>query len=296
MASDNLLAGLEGLFQGISGTAVPIIQNSIKMRQQGALQAQNDERDLQNKIRFLPYQTQAQTSLLQSEQPFKLEQIMASQQPTTVLGRTGNEIGNYPGRVGFLPSSPEDKLSGMREPGINTLIGKRATELDNLFGEATKQKTALPQIRKLKNLVETEGVTGKAGQAKAFFAPYAEALGFTPESFSKAQTFQLMSRLLSGPLRTEIVGSGQVSNYEQELLSKLSGGGEAGKQAALELFNYYESVGKRKVDDYNSMRSNSISLSPRFGEMYTPIDIQEEKQPKTGGGNRPPLSSFYRGK
>lgn len=71
MASDNLLAGLEGLFQGIAGTAVPMIQNSIKMRQQAEMQRQNDERDFRNKINFMPYQLEQQKQLSAYNQSLK---------------------------------------------------------------------------------------------------------------------------------------------------------------------------------------------------------------------------------
>lgn len=87
MADDNILAGLEGFFQGIAGTAVPIIQNNIKARQQAELARQNDERDLQNKIRFMPYQ------LNQEKQLAAYNQGLKPAQTQFVVDEDGNQVG-----------------------------------------------------------------------------------------------------------------------------------------------------------------------------------------------------------
>lgn len=122
MANDNLLAGLEGLFQGIAGTAVPLIQNSIKAKQQAALQAQNDERDLQNKIRFLPYQ------LAQEKQMSAYNQSLKPSDTEVVVDENGLPIGQpfvgQPGggTVGITKVGKDTSMDYIS--GLDILLGR----------------------------------------------------------------------------------------------------------------------------------------------------------------------------
>ncbi|MEK7578254.1 MAG: hypothetical protein AAB456_00850 [Patescibacteria group bacterium] len=162
MASDNLLAGLEGLFQGIAGTAVPIIQNSIKTRQQGALQAQNDERDFQNKINFLPYQ------LNQEKQLSAYQQGLKPSDTQIVVDEAGNQIGQP------FVGQPGGGSVGITKVGKDT-SGDYISGLDILLGRPDLKDTINPNKKYNKSMLPFlkpgAGTTKKLeGQGDAEFA------------------------------------------------------------------------------------------------------------------------------
>jgi hypothetical protein len=163
-----------------------------------------------------------------------------------------------------------------------SMINKTLAELPKMKKEANAQETAIKSIDKNLKLIETGQVTGKGGQFKAFIAPYAEMLGVNIKSLSDAQAFQLMSRAIVGPMRLEIVGSGPVSNYEQELMNKISGGGGASRDAAKELLEHWKARAQSKIDDYNNTVTGFTEFYPASGKIYKPIGQSTVKQDPLG--------------
>lgn len=160
-------------------------------------------------------------------------------------------------------SSPEDRIH----------IRELSKDLPKLKDDAIKQNRNISTIDSALNLLKTGTVTGKMGQFKAFIQPYAEAMGVDTKSMSDAQTFQLLTRTITGPMRLDIVGPGAVTEYEQQLIKQMSGGGGTGQAAALELLNYYKQVAKDKVLNYNSTLEGAISIDPTFSKYHKKINI-----------------------
>lgn len=123
------------------------------------------------------------------------------------------------------------------------------------------------------DLVE-KGVTGKGGQVKAVLAPYAEWLGYKGEELSDAQAFQLMSRVITGPMRTDIVGPGPVTEWEQKLMITAGGGGGAAKSAAITLLKHWRKRTKSNIDTYNDTVKGMSSMFPNIKTLYSPIEIE----------------------
>jgi hypothetical protein len=286
--SDNLMAGLAGVADAGRSVFDKLIDYELRRRSK-----EKDYLDEFNQFqKKLPLETQSRieieqarprtTYIQQGDGTFVPVEGRVSRTPTIrppalyqpMNSQTGELIGE-PTANRPVPIRP---ASEPKEPGIESLIRGRDVELRKLRSDANPQKTTIPSINKLLNLIEKEGVTGKGGQVKAFIAPYAEAIGASSDELENAQTFQLLSRLLAGPMRLDIVGSGPVSNYEQQLLKELSGGGGTAKGAAKELLTYYKGIAHRKVSDYNSAAEDSISLSPRFKDIYKPIKVDEGNQ------------------
>jgi len=149
-------------------------------------------------------------------------------------------------------------------------VKKGLVEMPKLQSAAQTAMNSKQQIQRARELMK-QGVTGKGGQLKAFLAPYAEMLGVPSEEMSKAQAYQLFTRAIIGPLRLDLIGAGPVSEWEQKLMQRLSGGGGVAKEAAVELLNYYESLADNKVKLYNDTTEGLAPLYPRIRELYKPM-------------------------
>lgn len=155
------------------------------------------------------------------------------------------------------------------------LIKKTMGEMPKLKKDAISANTGITQINRTLDLVK-QGVTGKGGQIKAFLAPYAEAMGINSKSLSEAQTFQLLTRAIIGPMRLEIVGPGPVSEWEQQLMQKISGGGGAAKEAATELLSHWRKLSQDKIENYNNTLEGFSEIYPNIKRVYQPIPTSNQ--------------------
>lgn len=172
--------------------------------------------------------------------------------------------------------------------GDKEYIEATTKELPKLKAEANTASNSLTQIDKALKMVATGKVTGKGGQLKAFIAPYAEMFGVDTAKLSDAQAYQLFTRVITGPMRLDLVGGAQISDYEQKLWNMLSGGGGVSRAAARELLTYYKSVATSKINNYNNTVDSLSKVYPRSKEIYQRIG--SSSQPKTSSGNTGMLS------
>ena len=162
---------------------------------------------------------------------------------------------------------------GNQSPYDKQIVTKTLTELPKLKKAAIEGQNTLKQTKRALELIE-KGVTGKGGQLKAFLAPYAEMIGMPNDNLNDAQAFQLFARAIIGPMRLEMIGPGPVSEWEQQLMQKLSGGGGAAKPAAKELIGYYRQLAQGKVDNYNQTLEGITQIAPVIGKVYQPFKTE----------------------
>ena len=160
--------------------------------------------------------------------------------------------------------------------------------LPKLKEEAMGANGSIERIDTMLNLVKG-GVGGKKGQILSALAPYAEMIGVNTKSMNDAQTYEIMAKTIGGSMRMQIVGPGPVSNYENQLLQKISGGGSAATPAATELLSYYRKMAKEKVDDYNGSVDAVSEFSPATRKIYRPIGQGATPARVKGGSNKDPL-------
>lgn len=169
---------------------------------------------------------------------------------------------------------------GQKE-GIKNLMDITLNELPKYRETASKQVGNIPRIDRAIELIDSPGgVTGKGGYWKSLFAPYAEVLGYSEEemkNYSDAQLYQVLTRLIVGPMRLEIIGPGPVAVYEQELMQKVSGGGATAKAAARELLGYYKQQAQLPIDTYNTMVGSATKLVPAVGDTWKPLEVTKQK-------------------
>ena len=162
-------------------------------------------------------------------------------------------------------------------------------------GQMTDKDIIMPQVRALpkmkenavqaqkrvqlyENLTEMaeKGAGGLVPGLKAALSPVLEALGMDAKIESEAQAYQLMARAGVGSMRLMLVGSGQVSNYEQDLMQRLSGGSiKTSREAAKLLFKYYAQESRATVLSYNQTIKDLAEAEPRVGMIYKPIQMKE---------------------
>lgn len=274
MASDNIIAGAAGGLQGINDLLGQFINYQYQRR------LKNDDMlgELNQYEQKLKIQQPYEENKLRLESELKALNDRRAVAKTPVLK---SQAMNYAKQGTNLPVNAEiidDTVKPEKEPGLEAIIREMADNLPKFQEQATAGKTSLKSINRALQLVD-KGVTGKAGEVKAFMAPYADILGTAnTENLDDAQTFQLLTRAIVGPMRLEIVGPGPVSEYEQKLMQQISGGGGASKKAAKELLGYYKTLAKNKVTRYNSSVQGAHTLSPRFKDLYQQIEFDPEQE------------------
>jgi hypothetical protein len=168
----------------------------------------------------------------------------------------------------------------------NLILNKMMEDLPKMETAAKSASSSYSSINKALGLIKN-GVTGKVGQAKAILAQYQDFFpGENFDNLDDAQTFQLLTRAITGPMRLDLIGPGQVSEFEQKLIQQLSGGGGASKKAADTLLNYYKGLAKSRVDSYNQRLYGTYKLNPIIKDLFKPIELKEAEAPVIPGSEK----------
>jgi len=191
------------------------------------------------------------------------------------------------------------KREGVQQASDKTLTKEVIKVLPQQRTNAQKAFNGKKRINTMLSLLDS-GVTGKPGEFKKALAGWLEfAPDVSPEAlqnFSEAQTFHLLGRIMTGPMRLDIVGPGPVTEYEQSLWERMSGGGGAAEDAARTLLNTYIEIADETVDIYHDNRSAAMKGNPnirlqfqRVGEKSNLDEdtrrkrFEELKRKKSGG-------------
>lgn len=161
--------------------------------------------------------------------------------------------------------------------------------LPKLRDDAQSAQTSLERMGEMVKLID-QGNAGAVGRLKAMLAPEAEALGFNSKSMSDAQLYQLMSKSIAGSMRQSVVGPGPVSNYENQLLQSISGGGRTAAAAAKQLLTLYGKSAQEKIGNYNDSIDSVSEYSPSTKKLYKKVGSRAST---AGGDTRPPLSAIF---
>lgn len=111
---------------------------------------------------------------------------------------------------------------------------------------------------------------GSAGGLKGNLLSKASAF-FDTQATSEADLFKKLAQSGAGALRLQTVGPGPVSNYENQLLQAISGGGNGARSATIQLINYYGKEAQRAVDNYNESIDSTATVAPAAAKTFKPI-------------------------
>jgi hypothetical protein len=182
----------------------------------------------------------------------------------------------------MLDTLQERKLAATKErtgaAAERDKFGPLLKSLPKLKQDAQQAESRVKMYSELSDMLD-KGAGGLVPGLKGILAPIAEAMGVDSSKMSEAQAFQLMARAGVGKMRLELVGSGQVSNFEQDLMQRLSGGSiKTSRAAAKQLFDYYAKESVRKVDSYNKTIEELGTDFPDVARVYG----------RVGGAQPPP--------
>ncbi len=159
------------------------------------------------------------------------------------------------------------------------IVGPVLKALPKKKTEAETADRRIGQYEKLSKMAEA-GAGGLVPGLKGILSPIAEALGMDVKTMSEAQAYQLMARAGVGSMRLMLVGSGQVSNYEQDLMQRLSGGSiKTSREAAKLLFDYYATESRLVVSQYNKTVDDLSSDYPEVKKAYGYVGKKGEARP-----------------
>lgn len=150
------------------------------------------------------------------------------------------------------------------------VIKQQIKDLPKLKEKAKTSKSGIARIDKMLGLIE-KGAGGRLGQIKAWLAPTLEVAGIKSQGLADAQLYQILARTLGGSMRMEIIGPGQVSDYENRLMAAINGGGGTATEAAKELLQYYRGIADGNINDYNTAAGAIGDVSPASKRANPPI-------------------------
>jgi hypothetical protein len=142
--------------------------------------------------------------------------------------------------------------------------------LPKAYVDARDQQVSIDRIDKMQSLIAS-GVGGKKGQIMSAIAPYVEAAGYKDKNLSDAQLYEVLAKTIGGSMRQQMVGPGQVSNYENQLLQKVSGGGQVAAGAAAELLDFYKKAAEAHITSYNESLDAVKEYSPATAKLYKKV-------------------------
>lgn len=212
--TDNILAGLEGLFGGISSVAVPILTHRANAGYDAELRRKQMEQEYQQKISFLPHETQAAN---------QKAQYAAGLQPREVVRNLNQETGQQVGDTFY--GEPNENLKFNMVGGSKSLKPGNAGGMIALYDQDMNIIGYVPRgARPAPKATDAQSITGayanRMEQANLIFnkldgyAANANPLAFSGQSklpdvanFLKSNNFQSVEQaqrnFLNAVLRRE---------------------------------------------------------------------------------------------
>lgn len=145
-------------------------------------------------------------------------------------------------------------------------------------------RTAISGIKTLDQMqtLLAGGAGARPGQLKIFLS---RLTGQQTEGMADAEVYQLLAETLRGPLRTDIVGPGPMTEAEQRLLGQVTGGGSTAPKAAARLLGIYRESAVGKIRNYNETRRRVGQTEPSVLSLYDELQIP-------GAGAAKPTAQF----
>lgn len=165
------------------------------------------------------------------------------------------------------------------------LVAREAVkELPKLRRDANTAVGAKSRIGQMLPMIEN----GVAGGLKGNILSRVSSIFDTPAT-SEADLFKKMATAGAGSMRMSVVGPGPVSNYENQLMQSISGGGNGARSAIVKLLKFYQSEADRTINDYNDAIETASTVAPKAATAFRKIG-SGTSQPQQGG--KKPLGAY----
>ena len=152
------------------------------------------------------------------------------------------------------------------------------TTTKEFYGDPSTEINAINRLVTINDQLDKQGdsVTGFQGRVRGALANIGNMFGLkNSESMDSAQLVTALFSAEAGSLRKEIVGTGAVSNFEQQLLKQASGGGIAGARAAKALISISLKNKLNNIKAKNKRLSSIYTEYPVLEAVFPPIDVPE---------------------
>lgn len=174
-----------------------------------------------------------------------------------------------------MPKITLERESGLVEQGIKDI---KENKKDVLMS-----RSAIDRIDQALNIVEKQGdkVAGVQGQIRRALAPFAKTIGMDVQAATDAQILDSLLTAGAGSLRSQVVGPGPVTNYEQEILQKVSGGKMSYADGIKAVLEEARNQHAGNIDRYNE-QVETISVIKGYENIkgvFKPINYTK-RQPK----------------
>lgn len=183
------------------------------------------------------------------------------------------------GAGGGGSAAPEKEKRGEGEEKPDPVVVREAVrdlpkmrrEALTAEGQRERLKTMLPLVR-----------DGVAGGLQGKVLSLVSSVLDIPAT-SEAALFDQMAKVGAGQLRATVIGPGQVSNYENQLLQEISGGGLKARSAVIALFEFYDKEAQRLIDNYNNARDDASEVAPSAAKAFRRVGKEYKVGQKYNG-------------
>ena len=167
------------------------------------------------------------------------------------------------------------------EMGRESDLGKATIErLSKLEPEAQTARSNINRINIMFQSIDKYGedIVGIEGMFRNTFAPVLKYVpGIDIEKLNAAQMLKLLTTAGVGGIRSEIVGPGQVSNFEQQIMQQVAGGKMAAADGLRQVLAFQKDQLMPKIKSFNS-KIDGLSKIPGYeqtGNLYEKINLEE---------------------
>ncbi|OHD28165.1 MAG: hypothetical protein A2Y38_15650 [Spirochaetes bacterium GWB1_59_5] len=193
------------------------------------------------------------------------------------------ELYDASGKLTGTKKAPRYKPAAPATDKTDPIVAREAVkDLPKLRREARTAEATKPRITQMVQLLDGGNAGGLKGNALASVSGI-----FDIPATSEAELFKKLAAAGAGQLRASVIGPGAVSNYEQNLLQSVSGGGSGARTAIRQLLKYYEQEADRTISNYNDAVDSAATVAPKVTKGFGKIGAS-----KGGGGTKKPLSAY----
>jgi len=152
--------------------------------------------------------------------------------------------------------------TGTKPPGngsgaLDKIVSREAVkDIPKLRREARVAEASERRIDQMMPAIESGSAGGLRGNILSSLSTF-----FDTPATSEAALFKQMAKLGAGQLRATVIGPGSVSNYENQLLQSIGGGGTEARSATIKLLKFYKREAGNTINVYHDALDSADSVT-----------------------------------
>lgn len=149
----------------------------------------------------------------------------------------------------------------------NKLFEQAVSSLPKDLEEATNARRNIGRLDQAIGIAEKYGndVAGFGGQFQKAMGAVLSPLGMNTAKMDAAQILDSLTKEGAGSLRAAIIGPGQVSNYEQQIMQQVSGGRMSSAEGVIAILEHHRKTNEETISGYKR-KLDTITKKPGYEE------------------------------